>query len=118
MPQMGYDTKTDRLTDCQSQCDFDMELGVKVVCSTEGVRIVCWAVGCSHVDRRSKDCAFGLWDVPTHTVFRITTLYITTELSHVELQIYRFPSNEFIGALTGNLRIWFVLKRKCLDSSA
>jgi hypothetical protein len=23
MPQMGYDTKTDRLTDCQSQCDFD-----------------------------------------------------------------------------------------------
>jgi hypothetical protein len=21
MPQMGYDTKTDRLTDCQSQCD-------------------------------------------------------------------------------------------------
>jgi hypothetical protein len=25
MPQMGYDTKTDRLTDCQSQCDFDFE---------------------------------------------------------------------------------------------
>jgi hypothetical protein len=24
MPQMGYDTKTDRLTDCQSQCDFDL----------------------------------------------------------------------------------------------
>jgi hypothetical protein len=26
MPQMGYDTKTDRLTDCQSQCDSDSEL--------------------------------------------------------------------------------------------
>jgi retron-type reverse transcriptase len=26
MPQMGYDTKTDRLTDCQSQCDFDFDL--------------------------------------------------------------------------------------------
>jgi hypothetical protein len=25
MPQMGYDTKTDRLTDCQSQCDSDSE---------------------------------------------------------------------------------------------
>jgi hypothetical protein len=25
MPQMGYDTKTDRLTDCQSQCDFDFD---------------------------------------------------------------------------------------------
>jgi hypothetical protein len=24
MSQMGYDTKTDRLTDCQSQCDFDL----------------------------------------------------------------------------------------------
>jgi hypothetical protein len=24
MPQMVYDTKTDRLTDCQSQCDFDL----------------------------------------------------------------------------------------------
>jgi hypothetical protein len=38
------------LTRGQSQCDSDtdMELGVKVVCSTEGVRIVCWAVGCSH----------------------------------------------------------------------
>jgi hypothetical protein len=24
MPQMGYDTKTNRLTDCQSQCDFDL----------------------------------------------------------------------------------------------
>jgi hypothetical protein len=27
MPQMGYDTKTDRLTDCQSQCDFDFDKG-------------------------------------------------------------------------------------------
>jgi hypothetical protein len=26
MPQMGYGTKTDRLTDCQSQCDFDFDL--------------------------------------------------------------------------------------------
>jgi hypothetical protein len=26
MPQMGHDTKTDRLTDCQSQCDSDSEL--------------------------------------------------------------------------------------------
>jgi hypothetical protein len=26
MPQMGHDTKTDRLTDCQSQCDFDFWL--------------------------------------------------------------------------------------------
>jgi hypothetical protein len=26
MPQMGYDTKTDRLTDSQSQCDFDFEI--------------------------------------------------------------------------------------------
>jgi hypothetical protein len=26
MPQMGYDTKTDRLADCQSQCDFDFDL--------------------------------------------------------------------------------------------
>jgi hypothetical protein len=25
MPQMGHDTKTDRLTDCQSQCDFDFD---------------------------------------------------------------------------------------------
>jgi hypothetical protein len=25
MPQMGYGTKTDRLTDRQSQCDFDFE---------------------------------------------------------------------------------------------
>jgi hypothetical protein len=25
MPQMGYDTKTDRLIDCQSQCDSDSE---------------------------------------------------------------------------------------------
>jgi hypothetical protein len=25
MPQMGYDTKTDRLTDCQSQCDSDSD---------------------------------------------------------------------------------------------
>jgi hypothetical protein len=25
MPQMRYDTKTDRLTDCQSQCDFDFD---------------------------------------------------------------------------------------------
>jgi hypothetical protein len=23
MPQMGHDTETERLTDCQSQCDFD-----------------------------------------------------------------------------------------------
>jgi hypothetical protein len=30
MPQMGYDTKTDRLTDCQSQCDFDFDLLAKV----------------------------------------------------------------------------------------
>jgi hypothetical protein len=28
MPQMGHDTKTDRLTDCQSQCDFDFDLTV------------------------------------------------------------------------------------------
>jgi hypothetical protein len=26
MPQMGHDTKTDRLTDCQSQCDFDFDI--------------------------------------------------------------------------------------------
>jgi hypothetical protein len=26
MPQMGYDTKTDRLTDRQLQCDFDFDL--------------------------------------------------------------------------------------------
>jgi hypothetical protein len=26
MPQMGYDTKTDRLTDYQSQCDFDFDI--------------------------------------------------------------------------------------------
>jgi hypothetical protein len=32
MPHMGYDTKTDRLTDCQSQCDFDFEFRRK----TEG----------------------------------------------------------------------------------
>jgi hypothetical protein len=25
MPQMGYDTKTDWLTDCQSQYDFDFD---------------------------------------------------------------------------------------------
>jgi hypothetical protein len=25
MPQMGYDTNRDRLTDCQSQCDFDLD---------------------------------------------------------------------------------------------
>jgi hypothetical protein len=25
MPQKGYDTKTNRLTDCQSQCDFDFD---------------------------------------------------------------------------------------------
>jgi hypothetical protein len=25
MPQMGHDTKTDRLADCQSQCDFDFD---------------------------------------------------------------------------------------------
>jgi hypothetical protein len=28
MPQMGYDTKIDRLTDCQSQCDFDFDLRI------------------------------------------------------------------------------------------
>jgi hypothetical protein len=28
MPQMGYDTKKDRLTDCHSQCDFDFALSV------------------------------------------------------------------------------------------
>jgi hypothetical protein len=27
MPQMGYDTKTDRLTDCQSQCNSDSDSG-------------------------------------------------------------------------------------------
>jgi hypothetical protein len=26
MPQMGHATKIDRLTDCQSQCDFDLRL--------------------------------------------------------------------------------------------
>jgi hypothetical protein len=39
MPQMGHDTKTDRLTDCQSQCDFDLNLvsvsGVASVASEE-----------------------------------------------------------------------------------
>jgi hypothetical protein len=28
MPHMGLDTKTDRLTDCQSQCDFDFDFAV------------------------------------------------------------------------------------------
>jgi hypothetical protein len=31
MPQMGYDTKTDRLTDCQSQCDSDSDIGCPVI---------------------------------------------------------------------------------------
>jgi hypothetical protein len=35
---------------------------------------------------------------------------ITTELSHVVLQIYRFPSNGFTETLTRNLWVWFVLK--------
>jgi hypothetical protein len=43
-------------------------VGLWVVATlTEGVGIVCWTVGCSHVDRRSRDCVFGLWDVPTLT---------------------------------------------------
>jgi hypothetical protein len=28
MPQMGLDSKTDRLTDCQSQRDFDFDLNL------------------------------------------------------------------------------------------
>jgi hypothetical protein len=28
MPQKGYDTKTNRLTDCQSQCDFDFDFAI------------------------------------------------------------------------------------------
>jgi hypothetical protein len=31
MPQKGYDTKTDRLTDCQSQCDFDFDFAIDTV---------------------------------------------------------------------------------------
>jgi hypothetical protein len=27
-PQLGLDTKTDRLTDYQSQCDFDFDFGL------------------------------------------------------------------------------------------
>jgi hypothetical protein len=36
MPQMGVDTKTDRLTDCQSQCDFDLIFGssCSVLCAS------------------------------------------------------------------------------------
>jgi hypothetical protein len=31
MPQMGYDTKTDWLTECQSQYDFDFDFGIQTL---------------------------------------------------------------------------------------
>jgi hypothetical protein len=37
MPQMGYDTKTDKLTDCQSQCDFDLQSTQTIRTSTKPV---------------------------------------------------------------------------------
>jgi hypothetical protein len=34
------------------------------------------------------------------------------ELSHAVLQIYRFPSNGFIEALTRKLQVWFCFKNE------
>jgi hypothetical protein len=60
---MGLDNKTDRLTDCQSQCDFDFGVRVKHEAS-----VILGMKCCTELDKANASCL----------VNRLTTVVIET----------------------------------------
>jgi hypothetical protein len=77
---MGYDTKTDRLTDCQSQCDFDFQCTsfchLSSVTQKEGG-------GQSRADRRGVSLRYVRYRDGIHR-FSFTNVCLTLKLTTEE----------------------------------